>query len=220
MAVAPATNKKTTHSGGSKSNMARNSELPAARSRRRWKSSRHGIALETVIPLLEDETDYQRFEAAIRSGYRPRSPIEHHLLGRLASLLWRLRRATLIETGLFAMQGPNPDRNDHELRLKMSHPSLGVLYQILAEPKSFEFAGSPGKDDPMPSDTNRTAVSATRDPVKPHHAFLHFSTRRVLERLGRYELGLWKQTAQVLVLLDGKGKKISGAHSSIDESSA
>jgi hypothetical protein len=35
----------------------------------------------------------------------PRSVIELELVHRLASLLWRLRRASAIETGLFEIQG-------------------------------------------------------------------------------------------------------------------
>jgi len=38
-------------------------------------------------------------------GVDPRSVIELELVHRLASLLWRLRRASAIETGLFEIQG-------------------------------------------------------------------------------------------------------------------
>ena len=44
-------------------------------------------------------------EAAILSEYLPQTPVEQELVHRLASLFWRLRRATSIETGLFRMQG-------------------------------------------------------------------------------------------------------------------
>jgi hypothetical protein len=44
------------------------------------------------------------FEAAIVADYDAQSAAERELVLRLASLLWRLRRATTMETGLFEMQ--------------------------------------------------------------------------------------------------------------------
>jgi len=47
----------------------------------------------------------REFEAAILAEYLPQTPVEQELVRRLASLFWRLRRATSIETGLLRMQG-------------------------------------------------------------------------------------------------------------------
>jgi hypothetical protein len=66
---------------------------------------RHGLTAETVIEPLENPEEYQAFEEAIVSEYLPQTPVEQELVPRLASLLWRLRRATAIETGLLRMQG-------------------------------------------------------------------------------------------------------------------
>jgi hypothetical protein len=55
---------------------------------------RHGLTAETVIGALEDAEDYKAFEAAITADYDAQSAVERELLLRLASLLWRLRRAT------------------------------------------------------------------------------------------------------------------------------
>ena len=65
---------------------------------------RHGLTAETVIGALEDAEDYKEFEAAITADYDAQSAVERELVLRLASLLWRLRRATTIETGLFEIQ--------------------------------------------------------------------------------------------------------------------
>lgn len=73
--------------------------------RSRQNAIRHGLTAETVIGVLEDPCDYAVFEAAIIADYAPRSMVEHELVARLASLLWRLRRATSIETGLLEIQG-------------------------------------------------------------------------------------------------------------------
>jgi hypothetical protein len=66
---------------------------------------RHGLTAETVIEVLEDQDDYKSFGAAIVSNYDAQSAVERELVLRLASLLWRLRRATSIETGLLQIQG-------------------------------------------------------------------------------------------------------------------
>ena len=65
---------------------------------------RHGLTAETVIGALEDAEDYKAFEAAIIADYDAESAVERELVLRLASLLWRLRRATTMETGLFDIQ--------------------------------------------------------------------------------------------------------------------
>ena len=72
--------------------------------RSRCNAVRHGLTAETVIGALEDAEDYKAFEAAIIADYDAQSAVERELVLRLASLLWRLRRATTIETGLFEFQ--------------------------------------------------------------------------------------------------------------------
>src|SRR5262249_47681866 len=72
------------------------------RSRRRaW---RDGLADQTVVKTLEDVRSYRAFERALIGSVDPRSVLEVALVHRLGSLLWRLRRACAIETGLFEMQ--------------------------------------------------------------------------------------------------------------------
>jgi hypothetical protein len=63
-----------------------------------------GLAAETVIDVLENLEDHKRFEAVLLAEHDPRSTLEHELVVRLASLFWRLRRATMIETGLLQIQ--------------------------------------------------------------------------------------------------------------------
>src|ERR1700693_3948014 len=70
----------------------------------RCNAVRHGLTAETVIGALEDAEDYKAFEAAIVADYDAQSAAERELVLRLASLLWRLRRATTMETGLFEIQ--------------------------------------------------------------------------------------------------------------------
>src|ERR1700759_3050463 len=71
--------------------------------RSRQNAVRHGLTAETVIGALEDAEDYAAFEMAVTSDYDAQTAVERELILRLASLLWRLRRATAIETGLFEL---------------------------------------------------------------------------------------------------------------------
>ena len=72
--------------------------------RSRRNAVRHGLTGETVIGALEDAQDYRAFEAAVIADYDASSAVERELVLRLASLLWRLRRAIAIETGLFEIE--------------------------------------------------------------------------------------------------------------------
>jgi hypothetical protein len=57
-----------------------------------------------VISTLEDPENYQAFEAAIIADYDVQSAVERELVLRLASQLWRLRRAAAMESGLYEIQ--------------------------------------------------------------------------------------------------------------------
>src|SRR3954447_26505365 len=72
--------------------------------RSRRNAVRHGLTAETVIGALEDAEDYKAFEAAVIADYDAQSAVERELVLRLASLLWRIRRATTMERGLFDIQ--------------------------------------------------------------------------------------------------------------------
>src|SRR3984893_4975532 len=76
----------------------------AGKMRSRRNAIRHGLSAETVVEIVEDIEDYRGFEAAIIADYDARTAVERELVLRLASLLWRLRRATAIETDLMRIQ--------------------------------------------------------------------------------------------------------------------
>ena len=56
---------------------------------------------------------YQAFEAAVISDYDAESAVERELVLRLASVLWRLRRATGIETAIFESVTAEPGKVEH-----------------------------------------------------------------------------------------------------------
>jgi hypothetical protein len=79
--------------------------------RSRANALRHGLTAETVVASLEGAEDYKAFEATIIADYCAETAVARELVLRLASLLWRLRRATAIETQLFEMQAEEIGRN-------------------------------------------------------------------------------------------------------------
>src|SRR5215467_3938529 len=93
--------------------------------RSRCNAVRHGLTAETVIGALEDAEDYKAFEAAVTADYDAQSAVERELVLRLANLLWRLRRATTMETGLLGIQAEqlHEYRQDQEL-----HSRQGVIH--------------------------------------------------------------------------------------------
>src|SRR6186713_1423563 len=95
---------------------------------------RHGLTAETVIGALEDAEDYNAFEAAITADYDAQSAVERELVLRLASLLWRLRRATTIETGLFDIQARQLQAFRHARQLQPESRTL--VYAIFGRADS------------------------------------------------------------------------------------
>src|SRR5262245_1535877 len=98
--------------------------------RSRQNAIRHGLTAETVIDVLEDPAAYEAFERAIKSDYSPQTAIEGQLVTRLASLLWRLRRAVAVESGLLTMQA-GMTRNHNALTVELNTDKLSIFRQFL-----------------------------------------------------------------------------------------
>jgi len=79
-------------------------KIGTEKSRRRGKAMRHGLVTETVLQNFEDSVDYKAFEMAVTADFDAQTAVERELVLRLASVLWRLRRANSIETALMQMQ--------------------------------------------------------------------------------------------------------------------
>ena len=106
---------------------------PEGKRRSRCNALRHGLTAETVIAALEDSDDYQAFEAAVISDYDAELAVERELVLRLASVLWRLRRATGIETALFESVTENSRRHEHRL----SRENLGEAADLAERRRLF-----------------------------------------------------------------------------------
>jgi hypothetical protein len=171
---------------------------PQNKSRRsRRHAWRDGLADQTVIKTLERVRSYRAFERALIASVDPRSVLELALAHRLASLLWRLRRASAIETGLFEIQG--------ELSRGASQPR--VLPTATGPNGHRKAPGSNGRDD-RPARDQELLSTSMRPPLGPSHAlaqcFLRLSNLdpTLLDRVGSYETRLWRHAAQTIWTLE------------------
>ena len=171
----------------------------------RCNAVRHGLTAETVIGALEDTEDYKAFEATITADYDAQSAVERELVLRLASLLWRLRRATTIETGLFGIQADH--LSNFRMTRQISPASREIVYALFNAnsdrrqtaphglAKAFETNYTPGSAS--------TQKQAAPD-VELARCFLRLCNlpNYALDRLSRYEATLWRQAGQILFALD------------------
>jgi hypothetical protein len=145
--------------------------------RSRLNAVRHGLTAETVVGSLEDAEDYKAFEAAVIADYCAETAVARELVLRLASLLWRLRRATAIETDLLAIQA-------------------GILrgrFDVQSNPQL----------EPQNADDLDVAADRAGTTRQLTYSFMRLANldSGVFERLNRYEAALWRQTVQTLFAL-------------------
>jgi hypothetical protein len=161
--------------------------------RSRCNAVRHGLTAETVIGALEDAEDYRAFEATIIADYDAQSAVERELVLRLASLLWRLRRATTMETGLFDIQADHLNAVGHGA---LPQPFSQQLIYSLFEPHV-----SMGPNDQERSISAGSTSGRTNDMARCFLRLCNLSNY-ALDRLSRYEATLWRQVAQTLAALN------------------
>ena len=172
--------------------------------RSRQNALRHGLSAETVVEIVEDIDDYRGFEAAIIADYDARTAVERELVLRLASLLWRLRRATMIETELLRIQAEVlRDRRSSHLAVRSRYTLSPILGDEIPAVQDVQEDQTDSNPWPAGHSTSRFApqsVSGARDLA---HCFLRLANldNGVFERLGRYEAALARQVARILFLL-------------------
>ena len=166
---------------------------PEGKDRSRCNAVRHGLTAETVIAALEDTEDYQAFEAAVIADYDAESAVERELVLRLASVLWRLRRATGIETAIFESVTTEAGKLEHG----SSRPTV-VEAADISDRNQLHLVATPQSDaasgNKLSSDTNKDIAGC----------FLRLAALPTfpLDRLSRYEHLLWRQTRQIVITLE------------------
>jgi hypothetical protein len=183
--------------------------------RSRRNAVRHGLTAETVVDALENPADYKAFEASVVADFDPQTAVERELVLRLATLLWRLRRATAIETGLF--QIPN-DIGCELGETKSSDPQppehgLSTIFRTGALESAIrpdaKWKGNNGENYRFVYG-NTACDRAEAVAIEPEfnfdigHRFLRLAKldNGGFERLNRYETALWRQVCHVIFTLD------------------
>jgi hypothetical protein len=152
--------------------------------RSRCNAIRHGLTAETVIVGFEDAGDYEAFEATVIADYNAESAVERELVLRLASVLWRLRRATGIETSLFE----SAIRQSGQLEVFNRATADLLLSQLFSERKE-ESGKVLSSDSIRKKQISQSFVRLTNMPTCP------------MSRLTRYEYILWRQARQIVISL-------------------
>ena len=171
---------------------------PDGKKKSRQNAVRHGLTAETVIGALEDADDYAAFELAITADFEAETAVERELVLRLARVLWRLRRATAIESGLLELQArelllfkqTRQARDFRQRKVLALHKKA-----IESHPGAFENNDHPEAKSLgcMPSDDRKDLTRSFLRLVKlPNYP---------LDRLSRSEATLWRQASQILFAL-------------------
>ena len=171
--------------------------------RSRRNALRHGLTAETVITAFENAADYQAFEATIASDYRPRSSTGRELVLRLASVLWRLRRSTAIETGLFQIQGElmRDQMAGTSRRQKIPLPQWYDELDVVAPALDVSSADSGAPENTSGGCSDSPQLLALSFQRVSRLAFGTF------ELFTRYETALWRQAAQLIIMLQSAARR-------------
>jgi hypothetical protein len=168
---------------------------PEGKERSRRNAVRHGLTAETVIAALEDAEDYQAFEAAVTADYDAETAVERELVLRLASILWRLRRATGIETTLFDAVTAENGKAEYG----SSRPTLvpRAAAELPAQPQ-LHLVATQNSDTSVPDELSSDTKTDIGD------CFLRLAALPTfpLDRLSRYEHLLWRQARQIIITLE------------------
>ena len=163
--------------------------------RSRRNAVRHGLTAETVIGALEDAEDYKAFEAVVIADYEAQSAVERELVLRLASLLWRIRRATTMETGLFEIQARQL------LEFRRQRDAQQSLVRRFFPPADLNEAA-----ESDPEHISQVAISGSNPDYRSTdlaQCYLRLAnlSSYPLDRLSRYEAALWRQAGQTMFAL-------------------
>src|SRR6516162_1306356 len=152
----------------------------------RCNALRHGLTAETVIGALEDAEDYKAFQAAIIADYDAQSAVERELVLRLASILWRLRRATTMETGLFEIQAQH--LRDYQENCRAPPHSNDVIQALFLRDDSTGGYGVSHSALSKIETVSHSALKADTPAVEFARCFLRLANlpNFALDRLSRY----------------------------------
>ena len=133
--------------------------------------------------------------------------MERELVLRLASILWRLRRANAMETGLFVIQAEH--LRDHRQSHQLLANSREVIHAVFRGTDCVSANASPLKvlnELQMVPDSDKKAGASTAEFAR---CFLKLANlpNFALDRLSRYEATLSRQLGRILFALDALDRR-------------
>lgn len=173
--------------------------------RSRLNAVRHGLTAETVVRSFEDAEDYKAFEATIIADYCAETAVARELVLRLASILWRLRRATAIETDFLELQA-EPSRNC----LARGGPSIRTgSGQDACVTRTGALAIISNHRVPTQGENKNSECEPCEDAAfaerirRLTHSFMGIASYETgaFECLNCYEARLWRQAVQIIFTL-------------------
>jgi hypothetical protein len=180
--------------------------------RSRRNALRHGLTAETIIDALEDAKDYVAFEMAIKADHDPQNGSRARVL-RLASLLWRLHRATAVESGLFKIEARQL------LQLRLTGEAHQSHLTIIDSMDRNALSNGHGTELDRQDTSSGTDIDATPSPVHEQadefddltHSFTRLASLPTypLGHLNRYGAALWRQAARSFLR---SGARIGAGH--------
>ena len=174
--------------------------------RSRRNAIRHGLMAETIVDVLEDAAAYKALQRAIHTDYRPKSNFELELVGRLVSLLWRLRRAVAIESGLLGISAKALCKQDPTNNVQPNYDEVPVFCAHIATlvPKAHTNSNQGRADLNDITEDRSECLAKKKLKFGIARSFVQISHIEdgAFERLGRYEARLWRQAVQVILLLN------------------
>ncbi len=182
----------------------------SGKQRARANALRHGLTGETVITVLEDAEEYQAFEAKLISDYDPRTVLERELVVRLASLAWRLRRATAIETGLLQMQAETVQNGTDTVEPQTAPNTIDPIHRLFLVPVEEPRMASPpatangslhGIESREPDAAGQSMSVGARETAQSFWRLVNLNSE-AFALLGRYEHSLWRHFARTLATLE------------------
>ena len=151
-------------------------------------------------------------QAVIISDYCAETAVAREPVLRLASLLWRLRRATAVETQLLEMQGETSGANhlrakteQGAIQQELFRSNIGTLHDKGSTRTTLRSCQTEQRAAALQVRSKEICASdygyAARQLA---HCILRWVEldSPVLERLSRYEARLWRQAVQIICILD------------------
>lgn len=168
---------------------------------------KHGLLAEAAVLPDEDAAAFSSFADALIAELRPEGALEELLAGQIVNLAWRLRRASLVETGVFVREKALADekwfREQRSLYEEASDPQTpleAVLAQanVLPDDSALRII-DPDKWAEMHRGEHTAARAARSDLARLGAAFATDAAGpNAFSKLERYETALSRRLTRAL----------------------